>query len=107
MVNQVGSPAMFEGNRFLPLTGMPIWNRARKSTTLAVWLPEPLTVATVMLKSLVMGSTLSLDAGSAPSPGSARASSGRAAAYGGTRLVASGGGASTPVRMADGNGACA
>ena len=54
MVNQVGSPAMFEGNRFLPLTGMPIWKMARSSTLLAVWLPEPLTVATWMLKSLTM-----------------------------------------------------
>src|SRR5260221_375917 len=53
MVNQVGNPAMFEGNRFLPLTGMPIWNRARRRTLLAVWLPEPLTVATWMLKSLM------------------------------------------------------
>src|SRR5580765_1131127 len=55
IVNQVGSPAMFEGNRFLPLTGMPIWKMARNSTLLAVWLPEPLTVATWMLKSLTMG----------------------------------------------------
>src|SRR5262245_3793009 len=52
IVNQVGSPAMFDGNRFLPLTGMPIWKMARSSTLLAVWLPEPLTVATWMLKSL-------------------------------------------------------
>src|SRR5437667_3396138 len=43
---------MFEGNRFFPLTGMPIWKIARSSTVLAVWLPEPLTVATWMLKSL-------------------------------------------------------
>src|SRR5436309_3042170 len=60
MVNQVGSPAMLEGNRFLPLTGMPIWNRARSRTALAVWLPEPLTVATWMLKSLTLDSTLLL-----------------------------------------------
>ncbi len=25
IVNQVGSPAMFDGNMFLPETGMPIW----------------------------------------------------------------------------------
>src|SRR5215470_15674837 len=43
---------MFEGNRFLPLTGIPIWKMARRSTVLAVWLPEPFTVATEMLKSL-------------------------------------------------------
>ncbi len=55
MVNQVGSPAMFEGNRFFPLTGMPIWKMARSSTLFAVWLPEPLTVATWMLKSLTTG----------------------------------------------------
>ena len=52
MVNHVGSPAMLEGNRFLPETGMPIWKRRRIRTVLAVWLPEPLTVATWMLKSL-------------------------------------------------------
>ena len=46
---------MFDGNRFLPLTGMPIWKMARNSTLLAVWLPEPLTVATWMLKSLTTG----------------------------------------------------
>src|SRR5262245_1801291 len=43
---------MFEGKRFLPLTGTPIWKMARSSTELAVWLPEPFTVATWMLKSL-------------------------------------------------------
>src|SRR3954451_9500913 len=43
---------MFEGKRFLPDTGMPIWKMDRRSTRLAVWLPEPLTVATWMLKSL-------------------------------------------------------
>jgi hypothetical protein len=52
MVNQVGNPAMFEGKRFFPLTGIPIWKMARISTLLADWLPEPLTVATCMLKSL-------------------------------------------------------
>ena len=51
MVNQVGSPAMFEGNRFLPETGMPIRKIERRSTRFAVWLPDPLTVATRMLKS--------------------------------------------------------
>src|SRR5262245_11610960 len=42
---------MFEGKRFFPLTGTPIWKMARSSTELAVWLPEPFTVATLMLKS--------------------------------------------------------
>jgi len=55
MVNQVGSPAMFEGNMFLPEPGMPIWKMDRISTELAVWLPDPLTVATWMLKSLTTG----------------------------------------------------
>src|SRR5512144_2527202 len=59
IVNHVGSPAMFDGNRFFPLTGMPIWKMARSSTLFAVWLPEPLTVATWMLKSLTTGFKLS------------------------------------------------
>ena len=51
---------MFEGKRFFPLTGMPIWKIARSSTVLAVWLPEPLTVATSMLKSLMISFTFPL-----------------------------------------------
>ncbi len=43
---------MLDGNMFLPETGMPIWKMERNRTRLAVWLPEPLTVATWMLKSL-------------------------------------------------------
>ena len=46
IVNQVGRPAMFEGNRFFPDTGMPIWKMARSNTLFAVWLPEPFAVAT-------------------------------------------------------------
>ena len=46
---------MFDGNMFLPETGMPIWKMDRSRTRFAVWLPEPLTVATWMLKSLTMG----------------------------------------------------
>jgi hypothetical protein len=46
---------MFEGNMFLPETGMPIWKMDRISTELAVWLPDPFTVATCMLKSLTIG----------------------------------------------------
>ena len=42
---------MLEGNRFLPVTGTPIWKIVRMSTILAVWEPEPLTVATSMEKS--------------------------------------------------------
>ena len=52
IVYQVGRPAMFDGNRFLPETGTPIWKIDRSRTRLAVWLPDPLTVATWMLKSL-------------------------------------------------------
>jgi len=43
---------MFDGKRFLPETGTPLWKIERSSTRFAVWLPEPLTVATWMLKSL-------------------------------------------------------
>ena len=49
---QVGSPAMFDGNMFLPETGTPMSRIERSSTRFAVWLPEPLTVAIWMLKSL-------------------------------------------------------
>src|SRR5271169_2818343 len=55
MVYHVGSPAMFEGNRFLPETGTPIWKIVRSRTVLALCDPEPLAVATCMLKSLTMG----------------------------------------------------
>ena len=43
---------MFDGNMFLPDTGTPIRRIDRSSTMFAVWLPDPLTVATWMLKSL-------------------------------------------------------
>ncbi len=52
MVNHVGRPAMLDGNKFFPETGTPVWKIDRSSTRLAVWLPDPLTVATWMLKSL-------------------------------------------------------
>src|SRR5581483_11657263 len=55
MVNQVGNPAMLDGNMFLPETGTPIWKMERINTVLAVWLPDPFTVATWMLKSLTTG----------------------------------------------------
>src|SRR6185312_5924859 len=45
-VYQVGRPAMFDGNRFLPETGTPIWKMLRNRTVLADCDPEPLTVAT-------------------------------------------------------------
>ena len=37
---------MFEGNMFLPDTGTPIRRIDRSNTRLAVWLPDPLIVAT-------------------------------------------------------------
>ena len=54
MVYHVGSPAMFEGNRFFPLTGTPIPKMLFSSTLFADCDPDPLTVATMMLKSLTM-----------------------------------------------------
>src|ERR1700691_4161435 len=65
MVNQVGSPAMFDGNMFLPDTGTPIWKIERISTVLAVWLPDPFTVATCKEKSLTTLCPGSLERGSA------------------------------------------
>src|SRR5262249_35817027 len=61
MVYQVGRPAMFEGNRFFPETGTPIWKTLRKSTVLELCEPLPLTVATWMLMLLTtcFGSTRS------------------------------------------------
>ena len=38
---QVGSPAMFEGKRFFPETGTPIWKMARRSTVFELCEPEP------------------------------------------------------------------
>src|SRR6059058_1871601 len=52
IVYQVGKPAMFDGNMFLPETGTPMSRIDRSSTRFAVWLPDPLTVATCRLKSL-------------------------------------------------------
>jgi hypothetical protein len=34
MVYQVGKPAMFEGKRFFPDTGTPIWKMLLRSTVL-------------------------------------------------------------------------
>src|SRR5512135_1461327 len=51
IVYHVGRPWMLEGKRFLPETGIPILNKARKMVVLAVELPDPLTVPTVIEKS--------------------------------------------------------
>ena len=59
---------MFEGNRFLPETGIPIWKMERNRTRLAVWLPDPLTVATWMLKSLTMRRDAAASVGGIYSP---------------------------------------
>src|SRR5438876_12275494 len=53
---QVGRPSMFEGKTFFGATGMPMWKIALVRTRLAVWLPEPLTVAAWMVRSLTMAS---------------------------------------------------
>src|SRR5215471_8251922 len=53
ILNHVGSPWMFDGNIFLPLTGMPILKSARSRQLLAVWLPDPLTVAATIVKLLI------------------------------------------------------
>src|SRR5579859_3483193 len=52
----VGSPSMLEGKTFLGATGMPIEKRARVRTRLAVWLPEPFTVAAWKVRSLTIWS---------------------------------------------------
>src|SRR6266852_3722072 len=57
IVNQVGRPAMFEGNMFFPLTGTPIWKMERIRTLFDDCDPEPLTVATWMVQSLTMEAT--------------------------------------------------
>src|SRR6266566_3069610 len=55
MVNQVGRPAMLEGDMFFPLTGTPIWKIERIRTLFDDCDPDPLTVATWMVQSLTMG----------------------------------------------------
>src|ERR1051326_6652806 len=54
IVNQVGKPAMFEGNMFLPLTGTPIWKMERINTLFDDCDPDPLTVATWIVQSLTI-----------------------------------------------------
>src|SRR5215469_1556136 len=57
---------MFEGKIFLPLTGIPILNRARRRQLLAVWLPDPLTVAATMVKLLTPAGLSSISVGRTP-----------------------------------------
>src|SRR5579884_3665657 len=49
---QVGRPWMFEGKRFFPETGIPMRNIACISRLLALAEPVPLTLASLMAKSL-------------------------------------------------------
>src|SRR2546427_5157331 len=50
---------MLEGNTFFGATGIPMRKIALVRTRFAVWLPEPLTVAAWMVRSLTMGSVTS------------------------------------------------
>src|SRR5438105_4941964 len=54
-VNHVGSPWMFDGNMFFPLTGIPIPKIDRIRIRFADWLPVPFEVATVIVRLLTMG----------------------------------------------------
>jgi len=51
---------MLEGKTFFGATGIPMWKIALVRTRFAVWLPEPLTVAAWMVRSLTIGSVTSL-----------------------------------------------
>src|SRR5215213_4359789 len=55
IVNHVGRPAMFDGNMFFPLTGTPIWKIERIRTLFEDCEPDPLTVATLIVRSLTTG----------------------------------------------------
>jgi len=59
----VGRPWMLLGNRFLPVTGMPILKNARSSTPLLVWLPDPLIVAMFNEKLLITSPCFATGAG--------------------------------------------
>src|SRR5271170_7453967 len=50
---QVGSPWMFDGNRFLPETGIPIRKMACMRRPFALADPVPLTLASLNAKSLI------------------------------------------------------
>src|SRR6202162_1864108 len=56
---QVRRPSMLEGKTFFGATGIPILKIARVRTRLAVWLPDPLTVAAWMVRSLIICSVTS------------------------------------------------
>src|ERR1700729_3886751 len=76
MVYQVGNPAMLEGKRFFPLTGIPIPKMLLSRTRLADCEPEPFTVATWMLKSLMTRLNVGVcSAAELPAPGAPTATS--------------------------------
>src|SRR5205085_7683431 len=54
MVNQVGRPAMLDGNMFFPLTGTPIWKIERINTLFDDCDPDPFTVATWIVQSFTI-----------------------------------------------------
>src|SRR6185295_13720843 len=55
IVNQVGKPWMFDGKRFFPETGIPIWKMERIRMLFEDMDPEPFAVATWIEKSLTTG----------------------------------------------------
>jgi hypothetical protein len=59
---------MFEGNRFFPDTGTPIWKIARRSTVFELCEPDPFAVATWMEKSFTTGPSVRTDTGLAVEP---------------------------------------
>src|SRR5580698_4845090 len=58
MVYHVGSPAIFDGKRFLPETGTPMRKMLRNRTLFADCEPEPFTVAIWREKSLTISCSL-------------------------------------------------
>jgi hypothetical protein len=50
----VGNPSIFDGKTFLGATGMPKRKIALAKTKFADWLPEPLTVAARIVRSLTV-----------------------------------------------------
>src|ERR1700761_9029618 len=76
MVYQVGKPAMLEGKRFFPLTGIPIPKMLLSRTRLADCDPDPFTVATWILKSLMIRLDVGVcSAAELPAPGAPTATS--------------------------------
>ena len=54
MIYQVGSPEMFEGKRFFPLTLTPMSAMVCSRIRFALWDPVPFAVAMLIVKSLMM-----------------------------------------------------